>query len=90
MRPLTLSLTKPRNLRGFAFAYVQSLPVESGRKVSHAVSQMSAAGALTHNWLTHMLTDTKIRTLKPRATAYRVADTNGLCIEVRPSGAKAW
>lgn len=37
-----------------------------------------------------MLTDTKIRTLKPRATAYRVADTNGLCIEVRPSGAKAW
>lgn len=37
-----------------------------------------------------MLTDTKIRTLKPRDTAYRVADTNGLCIEVRPSGAKAW
>lgn len=37
-----------------------------------------------------MLTDTKIRTLKARETAYRVADTNGLCIEVRPSGAKAW
>lgn len=54
------------------------------------MSQMVGAGALTHNWLTHMLTDTKIRTLKPRATAYRVADTNGLCIEVRPSGAKAW
>jgi len=47
-------------------------------------------GSLTHKWLTHMLTDTKIRTLKPRDTAYRVADTNGLCIEVRPSGAKAW
>ena len=51
---------------------------------------MVGAGALTHIWLTHMLTDTKIRTLKPRATAYRVADTNGLCIEVRPTGAKAW
>ena len=37
-----------------------------------------------------MLTDTKIRTLKPRETTYRVADTNGLCIEVRPSGANAW
>lgn len=37
-----------------------------------------------------MLTDTKLRALKPRANAYRVADTNGLCIEVRPSGSKAW
>jgi integrase len=37
-----------------------------------------------------MLTDTKLRALKPRAGAYRVADANGLCIEVRPSGAKAW
>ncbi len=54
------------------------------------MSQRVGAGALTHKWLTHMLTDTKIRILKPRGTAYRVADTNGLCIEVRPSGAKAW
>lgn len=37
-----------------------------------------------------MLTDTKLRTLKPRESAYRIADTNGLCIEVRPSGAKVW
>ncbi|BBQ13569.1 tyrosine-type recombinase/integrase [Stenotrophomonas maltophilia] len=37
-----------------------------------------------------MLTDTKIRALKPRSTAYRVADTNGLVIEVRPAGSKAW
>ena len=37
-----------------------------------------------------MLTDTKLRTLKPRAVAYRIADANGLCIEVRPSGAKVW
>ena len=38
----------------------------------------------------HMLTDTKLRTLKPRESAYRIADANGLCIEVRPSGAKVW
>ncbi|WP_342589181.1 Arm DNA-binding domain-containing protein [Stenotrophomonas sp. 169] len=45
---------------------------------------------MTHNHLTHMLTDTKLCSLKPREDAYRVADTNGLCIEVRPSGAKVW
>ena len=37
-----------------------------------------------------MLTDTKLRTLKARTSPYRLADTNGLCIEVRPSGAKVW
>jgi integrase len=37
-----------------------------------------------------MLTDTKLRGLKPKETVYRVADTNGLCIEVRPTGAKLW
>lgn len=37
-----------------------------------------------------MLTDTKLRALKPKASVYRVADANGLAIEVRPSGAKLW
>lgn len=37
-----------------------------------------------------MLSDTKLRGMKPRKDAYRVADANGLCIEVRPSGAKVW
>lgn len=37
-----------------------------------------------------MLTDTKLRALKSRANAYRIADTNGLCVEVRPTGAKVW
>jgi integrase len=37
-----------------------------------------------------MLTDTKLRALKPRAIVYRVADANGLAIEVRPSGARLW
>ena len=37
-----------------------------------------------------MLTDTKLRALKPKASVYRVADTNGLCIEVRTTGARLW
>jgi integrase len=37
-----------------------------------------------------MLTDTKLKSLKPRERPYRVADTNGLCIEIRPSGSKVW
>ena len=50
----------------------------------------AATDPLTHKWLTHMLTDTKLRSLKLRDSAYRVADTNGLCIEIRPTGAKVW
>lgn len=37
-----------------------------------------------------MLTDTKLRALKPRARLYRVADGKGLCIEVPPTGSKLW
>lgn len=37
-----------------------------------------------------MLTDTKIKSLKPRDKAYRIADHNGLCIEIRPTGTKLW
>lgn len=37
-----------------------------------------------------MLTDTKLRSLKPREKLYRIADANGLCIEVRPTGSKFW
>jgi len=36
------------------------------------------------------LTDTKIRALKPRPKLYRVADMCGLCLEVRPTGARSW
>jgi len=36
------------------------------------------------------LTDTKLRNLKPREKAYQVADGNGLVLEVRPAGQKAW
>lgn len=58
--------------------------------MSHPVSHRPSPPGLTHTFLTHMLTDTKIRAQKPRDRAYRIADTNGLCLEVRPSGAKAW
>lgn len=37
-----------------------------------------------------MLTDTKIRALKPRPALYRVADAHGLAIEVTPAGGKNW
>lgn len=37
-----------------------------------------------------MLTDAKLRALKPRETLYRVADHAGLCIEVTPAGRKLW
>ncbi len=37
-----------------------------------------------------MLTDTKLRSLKPKAKVFRIADSNGLCIEVRPVGSKFW
>ena len=37
-----------------------------------------------------MLTDTKLRSLKSTRTMYRVADANGLAIEVRPTGARLW
>jgi len=36
------------------------------------------------------LTNTTIRNLKARATAYQVADEKGLALEVRPGGQKAW
>lgn len=38
----------------------------------------------------HVLTDLKIKTLKPREKLYRVGDALGLCIEVPPSGALRW
>ncbi len=37
-----------------------------------------------------MLTDTKLRSLKPHNKVFRLADANGLCIEVRTTGAKIW
>lgn len=36
------------------------------------------------------LTDTRIRALKPAEAVYRVADTNGLSLEVTPRGARHW
>ncbi|MEO6967992.1 MAG: integrase arm-type DNA-binding domain-containing protein [Rhodanobacteraceae bacterium] len=37
-----------------------------------------------------MLTDTKLRKLKPKAKLYRVADAGGLCVEVVPNGSRLW
>ena len=37
-----------------------------------------------------MLTDTKLKSLKPRDKQYRLSDGNGLYIEIRPNGSKYW
>lgn len=37
-----------------------------------------------------MLTEIKLKALKPRDALYRVADRNGLCIEIPASGAARW
>ena len=37
-----------------------------------------------------MLTDTKIKTLKPKDKRYRIADANGLVLEIKPNSAKYW
>lgn len=36
------------------------------------------------------LTDTKLRALRPRDAVYRVADANGLAIQVTPAGSRLW
>lgn len=37
-----------------------------------------------------MLTNTQIKNLKPKSNLYRVADSNGLAIEISPKGVKKW
>lgn len=37
-----------------------------------------------------MLTDAKCRAAKPQEKTFRLTDSHGLCLEVRPSGAKFW
>jgi integrase len=37
-----------------------------------------------------MLTDAKLRNLKPKTEQYRVADSHGLVIEINPNGSKLW
>ncbi|WP_420804201.1 Arm DNA-binding domain-containing protein [Rahnella rivi] len=36
------------------------------------------------------LTDTQCRTAKPKEKLYRLDDFNGLYVEVKPNGKKAW
>jgi len=37
-----------------------------------------------------MLTNTKIKNSKPKNKLYRLSDSNGLAIEITPSGEKHW
>ena len=36
------------------------------------------------------LTDTECRTAKPKEKPYKLTDGNGLYLEVKPNGVKAW
>ncbi len=40
--------------------------------------------------LASKLTDTSCRNAKPKVKMYRLADGNGLCLEVKPTGVKIW
>lgn len=37
-----------------------------------------------------MLSDSKIKSLKPSEKTYRISDHEGLCIEIKPTGVKLW
>lgn len=37
-----------------------------------------------------MLTDTQFRTAKPKDKPYKMSDGNGLYLEIKPNGVKAW
>ena len=37
-----------------------------------------------------MLNDTQCRTAKPQDKAYKLSDSHGLYLEVKPNGVKAW
>jgi len=37
-----------------------------------------------------MLTNIRIKNAKPKKKSYRMADSQGLCLEIRPTGAKLW
>ncbi|QJT09410.1 tyrosine-type recombinase/integrase [Oceanidesulfovibrio marinus] len=37
-----------------------------------------------------MLTDAAAKNAKPKAKVYRLADSHGLCLEIKPSGSKHW
>ena len=37
-----------------------------------------------------MLTDTKIKNAKPKEKLYRMGDSNGLAIEITPTGIRHW
>jgi hypothetical protein len=37
-----------------------------------------------------MLSDSKLRSLKPAEKMYRITDSDGLCLEIKPTGKKFW
>lgn len=67
----------------------QGIPLKPVRTESNLESNISPNDAKPGELLA-MLTDAKLRNLKPKSKLYRVADGGGLNIEVQPTGARYW
>jgi hypothetical protein len=68
-----------------AFRCVSLQPALS---VSNIVSNLLSANP--HQRVTHMLTEVKLKALTARDALYRVADRDGLSIEIPTNGAARW
>lgn len=51
---------------------------------------MSTASKIKSDTQDFMLSDSKIRSAKPKEKLYRLGDSDGLCIEIKPNGKKYW
>lgn len=61
---------------------------DASRYVLYSVLTVSLGQRLLTG--TAMLSDTRLRALKSRATLYRVADADGLCVEITSQGSRLW
>ena len=51
---------------------------------------MSTASKIKSDTQDFMLSDSKIRSAKPKEKLYRIGDSDGLCVEIKPNGKKYW
>ncbi len=51
---------------------------------------MSTASKIKSDTQDFMLSDSKIRSAKPKEKLYRLGDSDGLCVEIKPNGKKYW
>jgi len=51
---------------------------------------LSTASKIKSDTQDFMLSDSKIRSAKPKEKLYRIGDSDGLCVEIKPNGKKYW